>query len=720
MRVPKSFLRSVSALCGALLLSVAPALAQQAVLQSGSWTVGHFPVYAGTTTSPVIVDSGSAPAVINSGNVGQIPWYAATGSVLSGNANLNVSSGHLTLGQVGVIQGGLVLSGATTGLVSILPQAVAGTYNFNVPITAGTSGQPLLSGGGGSSAMSWGSLSGTTSTFATTTGAFTVGHCITTDGSGNLQDSGTGCGGSGTVNTGTAGQFSYYASSTNAVSGTSLLTLSGSTVSVSGAFTASPANLAVTLSPSGTGVVTINPATTGSMDNVAVGATTQSTVRGSTVAANSTLSAGVAGTTLGSLQLSGNTAGTVTVKTQASTGSFNFNVPTTAGSSGQPMLSGGGGSGAMTWGSLSGNTSTFATTTGSLTSGHVAAFDASGNIVDGGAPPTGTINSGTATQLAYNAGSGTTLSGNGNFTVSAGAMTVGVTGAQAGSLIISGSSTGAITLKGTGTAIGTYNWNYPTTAGSSGQPLVSGGGGASGMAWGTVTGNTTKFSTFTGSTTNGNCVAMDASGNLVDNGSPCGSGGSGTVTSSTAGQIAYYASSTNAVAGNSSLTISGGTVTLGVTSTTTGKLVFSGGTLGAVTIAPQATAGTWEFDLPTTAGSAGQVLTSQGGAGTAMTWTSPGAACCTPETTNFNCTAGNIYTVDTTGGAVTMTLPASPNNGDVCGWVDALQHFAVTNFTVGRNGKNIANIAANLLVNLTNGNFQLVWDSTNSTWQIKP
>src|SRR6185369_1039692 len=111
---------------------------------------------------------------------------------------------------------------------------------------------------------------------------------------------------------------------------------------------------------------------------------------------------------------------------------------------------------------------------------------------------------------------------------------------------------------GSGSTVGTYNFNLPTTAGSSGGPLLSGGGGAAAMTWGTASGSTTKFGTVTGSLTNGNCIAADASGNLIDNGTPCGSGGSGTVTSSTAGQVAYYASSTNAVAGNSSLTISGG------------------------------------------------------------------------------------------------------------------------------------------------------------------
>lgn len=45
--------------------------------------------------------------------------------------------------------------GATSGTVSILPQSAAGTYNFNLPTTAGASGSVLTSGGGSSTPMTW-------------------------------------------------------------------------------------------------------------------------------------------------------------------------------------------------------------------------------------------------------------------------------------------------------------------------------------------------------------------------------------------------------------------------------------------------------------------------------------------------------------------------------------------------------------------------------------
>jgi len=50
------------------------------------------------------------------------------------------------------------LDGSSSGTVTIAPQAAAGTYNFNLPTAAGTAGQPLLSGGGGATAQTYGTL----------------------------------------------------------------------------------------------------------------------------------------------------------------------------------------------------------------------------------------------------------------------------------------------------------------------------------------------------------------------------------------------------------------------------------------------------------------------------------------------------------------------------------------------------------------------------------
>lgn len=62
---------------------------------------------------------------------------------------------------------------------------------------------------------------------------------------------------------------------------------------------------------------------------------------------------------------------------------------------------------------------------------------------------------------------------------------------------------------------------------------------------------------------------------------------------------------------------------LGTPGTTAGIFAISGSTSGTITFQPQAGAGTYNWNWPTTAGSAGQYLTSQGGGSTAMTWSTP-------------------------------------------------------------------------------------------------
>lgn len=97
--------------------------------------------------------------------------------------------------------------------------------------------------------------------------------------------------------------------------------------------------------------------------------------------------------------------------------------------------------------------------------------------------------------------------------------------------------------------------------------------------------------------------------------------GSGTVNSGTSGQMAYYASTTNAVSGNANATISSGALTLGLATSVQGSLKLSGATSGTLTFAASATAsGTITFPSGTTnftaTGGTSQVVkqTTSGGA----------------------------------------------------------------------------------------------------------
>lgn len=71
----------------------------------------------------------------------------------------------------------------------------------------------------------------------------------------------------------------------------------------------------------------------------------------------------------------------------------------------------------------------------------------------------------------------------------------------------------------------------------------------------------------------------------------------------------------------------------------TGAVNHYGSSSGIISVATQAAAGTYNFNLPTTAGTAGTVLTSQGGGSTAMTWT---AVLTSPMTTLGDSLIGGV------------------------------------------------------------------------------
>lgn len=103
---------------------------------------------------------------------------APSATVTGSNSPLWIVSGVSRFGTAGTSLGSFTLEGNTSGVVTVQPQAAAGTYNFNLPTTAGTSGQFLTSGGGSSSPMTWTTSatvkSGSFSGVGTATTTFTV------------------------------------------------------------------------------------------------------------------------------------------------------------------------------------------------------------------------------------------------------------------------------------------------------------------------------------------------------------------------------------------------------------------------------------------------------------------------------------------------------------------------------------------------------------------
>lgn len=139
----------------------------------------------------------------------------------------------------------------------------------------------------------------------------------------------------------------------------------------------------------------------------------------------------------------------------------------------------------------------------------------------------------------------------------------------------------------------------------------------------------------------GNCISGSAVSQVSGSGAITCSA-FGTVNAATAGQLAYYATSTNAVSGNANATISNGALTLGVAGSVFGQLKLSGSTSGTVTIStpPSASAGTWTLTLPTDDGTVGQFLRTDG-LGT-TSWATPAGS--GDITAVGSCTTGDCFT----------------------------------------------------------------------------
>src|SRR5581483_3017779 len=110
-------------------------------------------------TGIAVASTTNLPNVTLQGNVMSgvtTPYSPASLSALSlANAATNVTYGMPNTTNL-TTSVPLSIKGSTSGTITVAPQAAAGTYNFNLPTTAGVSGQFLTSAGGGTAAMTWG------------------------------------------------------------------------------------------------------------------------------------------------------------------------------------------------------------------------------------------------------------------------------------------------------------------------------------------------------------------------------------------------------------------------------------------------------------------------------------------------------------------------------------------------------------------------------------
>jgi hypothetical protein len=159
-------------------------------------------------------------------------------------------------------------------------------------------------------------------------------------------------------------------------------------------------------------------------------------------------------------------------------------------------------------------------------------------------------------------------------------------------------------------------------------------------------------------------------------------------------------------------------ITLTGTVTSSGNLTL-GGTLSGVNLTSQVT-GT----LPvanggtglTALGTSNQILKVNSGATALEYGDVSGGLEYVVKTANYTAVDKQGVLADTSGGAFTVTLPATPATGAQVVVADSGSFWGTNNLTVARNGSTIGGLAENLVCDITGASVQFVYDG--STWEV--
>ena len=91
--------------------------------------------------------------------------------------------------------------------------------------------------------------------------------------------------------------------------------------------------------------------------------------------------------------------------------------------------------------------------------------------------------------------------------------------------------------------------------------------------------------------------------------------------------------------------------------------------------------------------------------------------CTTAKTSPFTAVSGDGFFVNTSSGAVTVTLPASPSAGDIVSIADYTNTFQTNNVTIGRNGSKIGGVCADAILTTEGQSVTLVYVDGTEGWK---
>ena len=129
--------------------------------------------------------------------------------------------------------------------------------------------------------------------------------------------------------------------------------------------------------------------------------------------------------------------------------------------------------------------------------------------------------------------------------------------------------------------------------------------------------------------------------------------------------------------------------------------------------------GSTAITLPTADGSADQVLTTNGSGTLSFVDNTGGTDWQAVKTGNFTASAGHGVFANTSGGAWTLTLPASPSIGDEVSFIDYAGTFDTYNLTIGRNSSKIHGADEDLTVSVERAANTLVFTDATQGWLLK-